>query len=279
MKYFMVLRYAIYALLAVNTWLYLQEDLLSSSYTHADGLKLADIATVFSGSIDTIAWLILLLMLELETAVLPRIKQRPWVDWLTDGISLLCGLAVLSAWYGYIGSLGVPFGFEPVSIADACSLTDTGASIAYALDVYVTINAENCTDLVGPLQYNAELNMYATQDVEQMITMMSWVDVVNSTVWILVCVVLELEVYLHSSKYFGTKFFFTYKAAKFGLYGILFVNAILWWIFSTPLDGWDAMLWLFAFFFIEMNLIKWQGEAAAQQKKSRFVKTTQSSGV
>lgn len=267
MKRFGLLRYVIYGLLGLNTWLFLQEDLTSAVFTHSEGLKLSDIASVFSASIDTLAWLILLLLLELETAVLPNIKQRPWVDRLTDGLAILCGIAILYALYGYISALSVPFGFSVTDVSDPCSLADTGATIAFALDEYVAIDLANCATLVGEIQFNSALNMYATREAVREIEFLSWIDVVNASVWVLVVIVLQLEIYLHSSKYFGTRFYFGYKSGKVALYAVLFVCAALWWIYSAPLDGWDALLWLFAFFFIEVNLIKWQEEAAAERER------------
>jgi len=89
---------------------------------------------------------------------------------------------------------------------------------------------------------------------------MAWTDVVNASVWILVVIVLELEVYLPAARVYGTKFYYGYKASKLLLYGTLLVAAVYWWMYSDFLDFWDAFLWLVAFFFIEMNVIQWQEE-------------------
>jgi len=92
-----------------------------------------------------------------------------------------------------------------------------------------------------------------------------WTDVLNAGVWVLIVVILELEIYLKSSKLVGTRFYKTYKSFKVFLYLILFVNAAYWLAIGAPWDAWDAFLWLVAFFFIEMNMVSWQTENAERR--------------
>ncbi len=87
----------------------------------------------------------------------------------------------------------------------------------------------------------------------------------NSGVWVLIVVILELEIYLKSSKLVGTTFFYAYKGFKGLLYLILFVDAAYWYALGEPWDAWDALLWLVAFFFIEMNMLSWQEEIAERR--------------
>ena len=51
---------------------------------------------------------------------------------------------------------------------------------------------------------------------------------------------------------------------KLVLYTTLLGAAIYWWFFSDFLDFWDALLWLAAFIFIELNLFQWQAETKAE---------------
>jgi hypothetical protein len=41
---------------------------------------------------------------------------------------------------------------------------------------------------------------------------------------------------------------------------MLTAAAVYWGFEGEFLDFWDAALWLFAFFFIEMNVFEWQRE-------------------
>ena len=67
---------------------------------------------------------------------------------------------------------------------------------------------------------------------------------------------------MQSSRLVGTIWFYAYKSFKFLLYFILIVDAAYWWMLSSPWDAWDALLWIVAFFFIEMNMLSWQEENA-----------------
>jgi hypothetical protein len=47
------------------------------------------------------------------------------------------------------------------------------------------------------------------------------------------------------------------------LYFMLFAAAGYWGFEGDFLDFWDAILWLFAFFVIERNVISWREEAGS----------------
>ena len=48
---------------------------------------------------------------------------------------------------------------------------------------------------------------------------------------------------------------------KLLLYFILFAAAVYWGFEGDFLDFWDAILWLFAFFVIERNVVSWREES------------------
>ena len=264
-RLFQAFKYSIYALLAVNTGHFFLENFGGSAFTYEDGLKITDIIVAYTDSIDTAAWLVLLLLLELETWVLPDEKIKGWVDGIISAVSFTCWAVILYSFYGYIATLGVPFGFDVYSGPDPCGLISTGASFANALDDYELLNAENCQALAGVVYFNAADNMFTTPENLSLIKRLAWTDVLNAGLWVLIVVILELEIYLRSSSLVGTKFFLAYKSFKVFLYSILFVNAIYWWMLGEPWDAWDAFLWLVAFFFIEVNMISWQEENAKRR--------------
>lgn len=264
-RLFQVFKYSIYALLAVNAGYFFIENFTSTSFTYGEGVKLSEVIVAYTDAIDTLAWLVLLILLELETWVIPDEKIKGWLDGVMSFVSFLCWVAILYSFYGYAASLGVPLGFEPYAGADPCGLVGTGASFAHGLDEYEMLNAENCRALAAGTFYNAADNMFTTADNLSMMKRLGWTDVLNSGVWVLIVAILELEIYLKSSKLVGTKFFFAYKSFKVLLYLILFVDAAYWFVLGAPWDAWDAFLWLVAFFFIEMNMITWQEENAERR--------------
>lgn len=263
-------KYAIYTLLAVNTGHFLLENIAGSAFTYEDGMNIGDIIVAYTDAIDTAVWLILLLLLELKTFVIPDEKIKGWVDWTISVVTVFCYGAILYAFYGYAATLGVPMGFEPYAGPDPCGFAGTGASFANSLLDYEPLDAQNCAALAAGAFYHPGVDMFTTPENLSLIKRQAWLDVVNAGVWVIVVTVLELEVWLKSSKLFGTKFFYAYKSAKLVLYAILIVDVFYWWRLGDPWAAWDAFLWLVAFFFIEMNVLTWQEENAEKRAAGKI---------
>ncbi|HOP18676.1 MAG TPA: hypothetical protein PLV61_11425 [Parvularculaceae bacterium] len=260
--FYQAFKYSIYAALTINTVYFFIENFAGAAYTYRDGLALTDIIVAYTDAIDTAAWLVLLLLLELETWVIPDAKLKGWVDALLSALSFLCWAVILYSFYGYVATLGVPFGFAPYAGPDPCGLAGTGAAFASSLGEYQPLDAENCLALANGALFNAGDNMFTTPENLSLIKRLAWTDVVNAGTWVLIVIILELEIYLQSSRLVGTIWFYAYKSFKFLLYFILIVDAAYWWMLSSPWDAWDALLWIVAFFFIEMNMLSWQEENA-----------------
>ncbi|MCB2098543.1 MAG: hypothetical protein KDE05_12985 [Parvularculaceae bacterium] len=262
---FQAFKYAIYALLAINTAAFFSENFASVSHTYKDGLQASDIIVAYADAIDAAAWLVLLLMLELETFVIPDEKLKGWTDRVITTVSFACWALILYSLYGYVASLGEPYGYAPYAGGDPCGAVKSGASLALGLDDYAPLDAGNCKTLVDGAWVHQSHGAFISDATLGVMKRLAWTDVVNAAVWVLIVVILELEIYLKSSKLFGTRFFFAYKGFKVFLYAILLVDVYYWWALGDPLDAWDAFLWLVAFFFIEMNMLSWQEETAKKR--------------
>lgn len=260
--FFQAFKYSIYALLTVNTGHFFIENFTSSAFLYQEGLNLADVIVAYTDAIDTAAWLVLLLMLELETWVIPDTKLKGSVDLIISAVSFLCWAVILYSFYGYVATLGVPFGFAPYAGPDPCGLIGTEAHFAISLGDYAPLDAQNCLSLGAGAYYSAGDNMFTTPENLSLIKRLAWTDVINAGTWVIIVIIIELEIYLKSSALIGTWLFVAYKSFKFLLYLILFVNAVYWWMLGAPWDAWDALLWIIAFFFIEMNMLSWQEETA-----------------
>jgi len=260
--FYQAFKYAVYVLLTINTGHFFLENLAGSDFVFTSGLGLSDVIVAYTDAIDTAAWLVLLLILELETFVIPDERLKGWVSAIISIVSFICWAAIIYSFYGYVATLEVPYGFAHYAGPDPCALAGTGASFARTLGEYAPLDAENCRALASGAIFSVGDNMFTTPENLKLITRLAWLDVVNSAVWLLVVVILELEIYLQSSKLVGTRFFAAYKSFKVFLYLVLAVNLIYWWMLDEPWGAWDAFLWLVAFFFIEMNLLSWQEETA-----------------
>lgn len=259
-RLFTAVKYLTYLLLGINVYLFLQEELLTLAAMGGESVAAGQLVQVFSATIDTAAWVVLLLLFELETSVLDDRRIHGPVRWALHGIRGLCGIAIVYAFTGYYAELApltevVPF------LGNACALVDQSWSVLVNLDEFVPLDASICGALGGEVYQLQDFRVLTSADSLEAARRLAWVDVINSGVWILVVVVLEIEVRLQLRGKLSNPILRLNKYLKAVLYSILFIAAAYWGIAGDFLDFWDACLWLFAFIFIEMNVFEWQYES------------------
>lgn len=262
---FRTFKYTTYALLALNAFLFSQEELLAAAHLFEDGLSLGNFMAAFPATIDTTAWVILLLLFELETAVLPRERIRGAPKWTLHGVRTLCYAFIVYAFTGYVAVLASGYRYLPMDLAYPCSLIGTDWSLMLDLSEFVSLDSTNCGALTGAQLYRLEGHPILTDHAGlAMAIRLGWTDAINAATWLLVVVVLEADVWLEQSGRMTPNLLRLSKISKFVLYGTLFCAAVHWAVEGDFVDFWDALLWLVAFVFIEMNFFKWQSEEAAR---------------
>ncbi|MEM9254266.1 MAG: hypothetical protein AAGA91_02400 [Pseudomonadota bacterium] len=257
-RLFISVKYLVYLLLSFNVYLFLQEELAALEHTFIDGFEPGQIIQVFSATIDTGAWVVLLLLFELETWVLDDKYLRGATKLAIHGLRGICYIAIVYAFTGYFAELLMLYQVSP--LVDACALVSADFSLLVDLDEYVPLEAANCLLPAQGVQIDG-FTIVADANTLQSARWLAWTDVINSGTWILICLLLEIEVRLQlrgapSGRVVGIN-----KVFKFTLYGILFAAAAYWGVAGDFLDFWDAALWLFAFIFIELNVFEWQQES------------------
>ncbi|MDZ7643479.1 MAG: hypothetical protein U5K76_04140 [Woeseiaceae bacterium] len=262
-RIFRLFKYTVYALLTLNIFLFFAEEWAASAHRFRDGIEFADIIEGYAATIDTAAWVILLLMFELETYVLDdRQFTRP-VTWTLHGLRAACYCVIVYAFWGYVSKLLFLQLATPVaSITDLCAIVADRWVYAIDFDEYAAITAANCATLADGARFIKFAGLDALVDVAgyREIVRLAWVDVINSGVWLGVVALLEVDVQLQSRDRLHGLVLKVSNAAKYVLYSILFLAAVYWGVKGDFVDFWDAFLWLVAFVFIEMNVIEWQHE-------------------
>ena len=259
---FTMVKYITYALLSLNVYLFLQEELQALDYTYAGAIEPGQIIQSFAATIDTAAWVILLLLFELETSVLDDSKLHGGIKWLLHGIRGLCYIAVGYAFSGYYAELITLYDLVPLSAVDACSVLGQNFSMLIDIDEYMPLDASNCAAMGPELSRLNGFDIIADADTLQAVQYLAWIDVLNSSVWIGVVIVLEIEVRLQLRGHLTGRIMAVNKFVKLVLYGLLFFAAAYWGYAGDFIDYWDASLWLFAFIFIELNVFEWQAETS-----------------
>ena len=254
-------KYTIYVLIGVDVVVFFQEDLAASAATFGSSIEWSHLVEAFTASIDTAAWLVLLLLFELETAVISDDKLEGSLKWFLMGIRVVCYFFIVSAFFGYINKYGVIIDVSPFSIADVCSLAGGDWNWVADFDDYPTLDAETCLVLQG----ETRLRVNGTQIIGSVTALaaardLAIVDIVNAGTWLIIVVLLEAEVWLQLRELLTERTMKAGKIIKGFFYSLLFVCVVLWWMWGDFIDYWDAFLWLVAFIFIEMNIFKWHEE-------------------
>ena len=94
-----------------------------------------------------------------------------------------------------------------------------------------------------------------------------WVDVDNAYVWLIVVLLIEIELWLQNRDRFSSPVMGAVRQAKSFFYLLLIVNIFIWFYQDYPRYAWDAFLWIFGFWAIELNLAEWEMERVEQLKE------------
>ena len=262
-------KYLTYALLSLNIWLFFSEELNSARFAIETGEEVALGVQLFSATLDTLAWVILLLLFELETAVIPDERLRGKIRFGIHGVRMLCTAAIVMAFLGYFGEWLTLLPSELLS-GDACSRVTESWSVMIKLDDFMPLTAENCGQFGADTRIVLGLDQVMASPAGLLEGQrLALVDVINSAAWILVVILLEIEVRV-LTRWGGASMPLSQVAtfAKAVLYATLVAAAIYWGFKGDFLDFWDAALWLFAFVFIELNVFEWQQELRDQTSET-----------
>jgi hypothetical protein len=190
-RLFQLFKYTVYALLAFNVYLFFDEELAAAALQFPDGIALLDIIEAYSATIDTFAWVVLLLMFELETYLLDDEKFTKRVTWSLHGLRAICYAFIIYAFYGYLENLAFVRDVLPLAgVTDLCTLLPGEWSWAATLDEYWPIAADNCGSWSNAGAFVQFRDLPAIVDAagHSEIVRLAWVDVINAAVWLLVVV-------------------------------------------------------------------------------------------
>ncbi|MDA0705437.1 MAG: hypothetical protein O2907_08455 [Proteobacteria bacterium] len=262
---FQAFKYAIYTLLTLNIFLFFFEESAAAQLQFDGGVGLSRIIEAYASTIDTLAWVVLLLMFELETSLLEDHHFTKRVVLTLQTMRIATYVFIVYSFYGYIANLTFFDGVAPLAdVSDLCTLADHW-TYASGLDEFVAITSENCAAFSSATAFYQLPGMSTVVDSTDLASnkMLAWVDVINSAVWLLIVLVLEIDVRLQEhDRYLGTALKAS-NASKVVMYLVLLLAAIYWGLKGDFVDFWDAFLWLVAFFFIELNVDEWRRESRA----------------
>ena len=149
---FSIFKYIIYLLLAYNAYLFFVKDLEASRSIFIDGMSWSKLIQGYSATIDTVSWLILLLIFELETYVIHEYNLKGWLNQILNLIKTVSYISILYSFYGYICKYLFVHGVKVTNI-NPCTLLGTSYTYAVDFDKYLPLNHEQCILLAQSTLY------------------------------------------------------------------------------------------------------------------------------
>jgi hypothetical protein len=265
---YQLFKYSIYTLLTINVLVFFGEEWQAARLEYPQGIPGSEIFKAYAATIDTAAWVVLLLMFELETWVLQDHHFTRRVKLSLHALRATCYLFIVSAFYGYVTDAQYVFETSPLAgVSNLCTLASQGWSYATTFGEYVEITAANCASLSSLATFVRFDGVAAVVDEPGLanIHFLALVDVINAGVWLLVVLLLETDVRLQEKNRFEGLALYASTAAKFVLYSILALAVVAWMVTGDFVDWWDAFLWLVAFVFIELNVFEWRQESHEEE--------------
>ena len=254
------LKWIVYSALVINTGMYIDDDIRAFIGAIPPDASALDIVFEFSTTIDMIGWVALVFLFELETYALEDDSWTKGLERLVRGARLVCYVFIAIAAIGYTAEAMEKFEPQPTGYASMCDAADQGIYAQISENEFPLITSENCEAISEGAPYSTLANEVAivSAPVVEELQFLGFINIDNAVIWILVVLLIELEVWLQSADRFGSRALTVARQVKSLFYLVLIGNAVIWFIWDYYLYTWDAFLWIFGFWAIELNLAEWE---------------------
>jgi hypothetical protein len=257
------LKYVVYFSLLINLGRFVWDDYFAMEATLPADASLSDYLTQFSTSIDMLAWVGLVFLFELETYAVPDEKWTARLGGVIRSLRVICYVMIGYAAYGYTSEALENFETTRVEgISNICQLADQDIYLQVSTFEYEEITSDNCDDLSDSDTFYRIANEVSVIDEPTLghVQRQGWIDIDNAYFWIIVVLLIEVEIWMQSRDRFSSPPLNRVRVAKTFFYLILIGNMFIWLFTGYYLYAWDAFLWIFGFWAIELNLAEWEME-------------------
>jgi hypothetical protein len=253
---FRTFKVVIFWVLMINLLYYLYEDVTAYLYL-ASGATLFDVLEAFAVTIDYVAWMVLIVLFEMETSAQAKERFTGTRKWVIAGLTSACYVVLVYAAYGYVAALADSYQYEPIEESrPACYFANTNFAYVNLQARPIELTHLNCGAFAGKEIFKSPTdNLIATETNLLALQKLSWVDVFNASAWLIVVLLFQLEVSLEQMNKLTRHRLIVVMAWKGLAYLVLLVGAIYWTMYSAFIDSWDAWLWLLAFILIDLNML------------------------
>jgi hypothetical protein len=252
---FKIFKYIIFVILLVNLIAFLVDDV--TAYVYLDeSATFEDVLETFAATIDYLAWMILIVLFEMETSAQARGALHGVRKWTIAGLTAACYGVLIYAAFGYAAGVLDTYHYEPIASETICELVEENFAYLDSDARPIELTAENCGVFAAEQVYRSPSDHLIATKANLMATRkLGWVDVANALAWLLVVLIFQIEISLEQIDKLTKPWLVFCTVTKAFLYLVLVANAIYWTIYSSFIDSWDAWIWLVAFVLIDLNLL------------------------
>ena len=265
------IKYTVYISLLINTGFYVLDDIQALALSLPPDAPLIDVMTRFSTSVDMLAWVMLIILFELETYALPDEAFTGKITAFLLGGRAICYILIFLAAYGYtVEALDTYDYTEVAGITNSCQLAGEGVALQINSVDYEDITPANCETLSDDqvfYQFEGETAVVGASLLGH-VQRQGWLDISNAFIWLIVVALIEIEVWLQAADRFGSRLLPVVRVSKTFFYMVLIFNGVTWGITGYALYAWDAFLWVFGFWAIELNLAEWEQDRLEELRAS-----------
>ena len=259
-----LLKLVVYSLLLINFALYIRNDWVISGHTLSVTSTLLDWTRAFAVTIDESAWIMLLILFEMETYLLADNALSRKQSMCMQLVRIVCYASLAHTLYAYtvyVNELNSAVLIEGVD--NLCQLV--GQDLSYADNlVYTKLDANNCAALSKATQfyYIDPPTFFIVEDRAGLIIelQLAWVDLIEALVWLLILFTIEVAVWLQDRNIGEGQTFAVLAKIKWLLYFLLWLAIIYWLYRGHYMFAWDEFVWIAGFVAIEMNMRSWRRE-------------------
>ena len=258
------IKWSVYALVIINFGFYIRNDWIIAGHTLYVGSSLLEVSRAFATTIDESAWIILLLLFELETYLLSDEPLSRTKTLLMQGVRVVCYISLAHTLYAYGVYLTEIYASVPVEgVTNLCQLIEKDLSYAFNL-AYSDINSSNCASLSSANQffYVDPPTFFIVEDAAGLAIEkeLAWIDMFEAIIWLLILLSIEVAVWLQDRNIGEGIIFKGLGIAKLCLYSLLWAAAGYWIYRGHYMFAWDEFVWIAGFVAIEMNIVEWRDE-------------------
>ena len=258
------IKWSVYALVIINFGFYIRNDWVIAGHTLYAGSSLLEVSRAFATTIDESAWIILLLLFELETYLLSDEPLSRTKTLLMQGVRVVCYISLAHTLYAYGVYLTEIYASVPVEgVTNLCQLIEKDLSYAFNL-AYSEINSSNCASLSSANQffYVDPPTFFIVEDAAGLAIEkeLAWIDMFEAIIWLLILLSIEVAVWLQDRNVGQGIIFKGLGIAKLCLYSLLWAAAGYWIYRGHYMFAWDEFVWIAGFVAIEMNIVEWRDE-------------------